>query len=139
MAEDNFDLCMVLNTRMAARAITRRADHRLKAFGVTAAQFSILGSLQKYPGRSVTEMAESIAMDRTTLSRNLALLERKGLVSASPAAHGNSRIAVVTQAGQQVIEDVRPAWRTAQDEVRAALKEPGFDTMLAGLRQLARL
>lgn len=139
MADDNFDLCMVLNTRMAARAITRRADRKLRDFGITAAQFSILGSLQKHPGRSMTEMAEAIAMDRTTLSRNLALLERKGLVSTTPAARGNGRIGAVTPAGRQVIEEARPEWRKAQAELRATLKAPDFETMLAGLRQLARL
>ncbi len=139
MATDNFDLCMVLNTRMAARAITRRADRQLRVFGITAAQFSILGSLQNHPGRSVTEMAETIAMDRTTLSRNLDLLERKGLVAATAATRGNGRIGTVTPAGTQVIEAVRPEWRKLQADLRATLEGPDFDTMLAGLRQLARL
>ena len=139
MSSDNFDLCMVLNTRMAARAITRRADRKLKPFGVTAAQFSILGSLQNHPGRSVTEMADAIAMDRTTLSRNLDLLERKGLVAAIPAPRGNGRIGTVTPAGEKIIETVRPVWREAQAELQALLTQPDFDTMLAGLRQLASL
>src|SRR5690606_33630632 len=30
--EDDFDLCLVLNTRMAARAVTRRADSKLRSF-----------------------------------------------------------------------------------------------------------
>jgi DNA-binding MarR family transcriptional regulator len=139
MVEDNFDLCMVLNTRMAARAITRRADRKLKVFGISSAQFTILGTMAKHPGRSVTEMAEAIAMDRTTLSRNLKLLERKGLVSTAPAERGNGRIGAITVAGRKVIEDVRPEWRKAQAELRAALEGPDFDTILAGLRQLARL
>ena len=139
MSDDNFDLCMVLNTRMAARAITRRADRKLKALGTSAAQFSILGALQNHPGRSVTEMAEAIAMDRTTLSRNLDLLERKGLVAATAAARGNGRIGAVTPAGRKVIDDVRPEWRKLQTELRATLTGPDFDTVLAGLRQLARL
>ena len=139
MFDDNFDLCMVLNTRMAARAITRRADQKLRIFGITASQFSILGALQNHPGRSVTEMAEAIAMDRTTLSRNLSLLERKGLVSTSPAARGNGRIGAVTPAGRKIIEDARPAWRTGQAELRDALTGPDFETVLAGLQQLSRL
>jgi DNA-binding MarR family transcriptional regulator len=139
MTEDDFDLCMVLNTRMAARAITRRADRKLKVFGITSAQFTILGSMANYPGRSVTEMAHAIAMDRTTLSRNLKLLELKGLVSTAPAARGNGRIGAVTPAGTKIIENVSPEWRNFQAEVRVALTAPDFDTILAGLRQLARL
>lgn len=137
--KDDFDLCMVLNTRMAARAVTRRVDHLLRPYGVTGAQFTILGSLRNHPGRSVTEMAEAIAMDRTTLSRNLALLERKGLVSASPAARGNGRIGAVTLAGDTVIDAVLPEWRRAQAEWRTLLADPDFDTIIAGLRQLSRV
>lgn len=138
MADDNFDLCMVLNTRMAARAITRRADRKLKVFGITSAQFTILGSMANHPGRSVSEMAHAIAMDRTTLSRNLKLLELKSLVSTVQAERGNGRIGAVTPAGTKIIEDASPEWRRFQAELRAALAEPNFDTILAGLKQLAR-
>ena len=128
---------MVLNTRMAARAVTRRIDRRLRPFQVTGAQFTILGSLHNHPGRSVTEMAEAIAMDRTTLSRNLALLARKGLVSTEPADHGNGRIGTITEAGNKIIADLVPEWRKAQSELRASLANPDFDTLIAGLRQLS--
>lgn len=137
--DDDFDLCMVLNTRMAARAVTRRADAKMRAFGITSAQLTILGSLRSHPGRSVTEMAESIAMDRTTLSRNLALLERYGLVTTAPAARGNTRIGSVTQKGDTVIDAALPEWRKAQAELREHLSAPDFDTMIAGLRQLSRV
>ena len=46
--DDDFDLCLVLNTRMAARAVTRRADRKLRGFGVTAAQFNIMGALMRH-------------------------------------------------------------------------------------------
>ena len=136
---DDFDICMLLSSRMAARAITRRADGRLRPFGITGAQLSILGSLRNHPGRSVTEMAEAMAMDRTTLSRNLALLERNGLVTASAAASGNGRIGALTEAGDKVIDAALPEWRKGQAELRDLLSDPNFDTMIAGLRQLSRV
>lgn len=136
---DDFDLCMVLNTRMAARAVTRRVDRRLRPFGVTGAQFTILGSLHNHPGRSVTAMAEAIAMDRTTLSRNLDVLVRKGLVSSAAADRGNARIGTVTEAGREAIAELAPEWRKAQAELRDLLAAPDFDTLIVGLRQLSRV
>jgi DNA-binding MarR family transcriptional regulator len=135
--DDEFDLCFVLNTRMAARAVTRRADRKLRAFGITAAQFTILGSLLKHSGRSVTQMAEAIAMDRTTLSRNLALLERKGLVTSAAAERGNARIGALTEQGAQLVEMAVPEWRKQQAELRATLDNPDFPTVIAALRHLA--
>ncbi|WDQ98957.1 MarR family transcriptional regulator [Devosia sp. J2-20] len=134
-----FDLCLVLNARMASRAVTRLADRRLRQHGITAAQFSILTSLWDHPGRSVTQMASAIAMDRSTLSRNLALLERNGLVTTSAAERGNGRVSALSETGRQVIGDAIPAWREQQSQLRAALDDPEFSTVIAALRQLARL
>jgi DNA-binding MarR family transcriptional regulator len=137
--QDEFDLCLVLNARMAARAVTRLADRKLRSFGITAAQFSIMTSLIEHPGRSVTQMASAIAMERSTLSRNLALLERRGLIAWASAERGNSRIGQLTSQGAEMVEQVLPAWREQQAEMRAALAAPDFSTVIAALRQVARL
>lgn len=140
--QDDFSQCLVLNTRMAARAVTRRADRKLRPFGVTAAQFNILGALRQHSGRSVTEIANSIAMDRTTLSRNLDVLERKGLVETVPTeigAPGNSRHTQLTGKGDDLFERIVPEWRSSQAQLRVTLKEPGFVEVLAALRHLSRI
>tara|TARA_R110002124_G_scaffold63350_48_gene173674 strand:- start:61710 stop:62168 length:459 start_codon:yes stop_codon:yes gene_type:complete len=134
-----FDLCLVLNAQMAARALTRLADRKFRRYGITAAQFSILTSLAEHPGRSVTQMASALAMDRSTLSRNLALLERNGLVTTMAAERGNGRVRALSEQGSQVVAEAIPQWRNQQSELRAALDDPEFPTVIAALRQLARL
>lgn len=137
--EDDFSQCLVLNTRMAARAVTRRADRKLRPFGLTAAQFTVISSLASRPDRSVTEIANSIAMDRTTLSRNMDLLEKKGVVATRGAEAGNGRICALTEAGRALLDDVVPVWREGQAELRATLSNPDFPTVLDALRHLARV
>lgn len=137
--QDDFSQCLVLNTRMAARAITRRADRKLRPFGVTAAQFTILTSLQSRPGLSVTEMAESIAMDRTTLSRNLDLLETKGVVVSTHPPGVNGRVCVLTDAGRDLVQQMLPVWRASQSELREMLVRPDFAVVITALQQLSRL
>lgn len=137
--QDDFSQCMVLNTRMAARAITRRADRSLRPFGVTAAQFTILTSLQSRPGLSVTEMAETIAMDRTTLSRNLDLLESKGVVVSVHPGAGNGRVCELTEHGNDLLQQMLPAWRALQAELRDTLVRPDFAVVVTALQQLSRL
>lgn len=137
--DDDFSRCLVLNTRMAARAVTRRADRWFRPFGVTAAQFSILVSLRERPARSVTEMASKLAMDRTTLSRNLDLLVRKGLVEEQPASEGNGRCCALTPAGFEAVAKLIPEWRKAQAEIRDLFRRPDVATVLDSLQQLSRL
>ena len=137
--ESEFDLCVVLNARMAARAVTRLADRNLRRYGVTAAQFSILTSLLDHPGRSVTQLASAIAMERSTLSRNLTLLERHGLVITTAADRGNGRVSALSERGSQVLAQAIPQWREQQSALRSALADPEFSTVIAALQQLARL
>ncbi|WP_240229617.1 MarR family winged helix-turn-helix transcriptional regulator [Devosia lacusdianchii] len=137
--QDDFSQCLVLNTRMAARAITRRADRKLRPFGVTAAQFTIMTSLQSRPGLSVTEMAESIAMDRTTLSRNLDLLETKGVVASTRPSRANGRVCALTDAGRELVAQMLPVWRASQAELRETLVRPDFAVVITALQQLSRL
>ncbi|MCS6759736.1 MAG: MarR family winged helix-turn-helix transcriptional regulator [Candidatus Devosia euplotis] len=137
--DSEFDLCVVLNARMAARAVTRLADRNLRRYGITAAQLSTLTSLLERPEQSVTQMAGTIAMDRTTLSRSLSLLERNGLVVTTVADRGNGRVRALSEHGHRVLAEAIPKWREQQSELRAALDAPEFPTVIAALRQLARL
>lgn len=129
----------MLNARMAARAVSRRYDRKLKPFGITAAQFGIMGALAHHGGDSVTEISERLAMDRTTASRNLDLLIRKGLAETMAAERGNVRACRLTNKGRALVKKLGPKWREAQKELRATLPEADLNKTLDMLKALARL
>jgi DNA-binding MarR family transcriptional regulator len=135
---DDFSQCMVSNTRMAARAITRRYDAYLRPFGVTATQFSLLGGISQMPGATVSEIADARGFDRTTLTRNLDKLEGLGLVSSHHPEHGNGRISDVTQEGQAMLDQALPLWRQAQADMKAELSSRTFDDSIKMLQRLAK-
>ncbi|MEQ9247091.1 MAG: MarR family winged helix-turn-helix transcriptional regulator [Nitratireductor sp.] len=128
--------CLLLNTVMAARAMTRRYDERLKPYGVSVIQFSVLMVLRAGRDEPVSRMAERVAMDRTTLLRNLELLVRRGLVRTEPVLKGNGRRFLLSGKGAALVEELVPHWRSAQAEVRALLGEDDSDRVLAALKQL---
>ena len=131
--------CLIMNTRKAARALTRRADHQLRSVGITAAQFNILGTLSTNSAASITEMASILAVDRTTLSRNLAVLERRKLLTTGPGDLARMRRITLTPDGRKAFEAALPIWKGAQQELRSLLADPDFQTTLTGLRHLAKL
>ena len=135
---DDFSQCMVSNTRMAARAITRRYDAYLRPFGVTATQFSLLGGISQMPDATVSEIAEARGFDRTTLTRNLDKLEALGLVTSHHPEHGNGRISDVTPEGQAMLDQARPLWRQAQADMKAELSSRTFDDSIKMLQRLAK-
>lgn len=133
----DFTQCMVSNSRMAARAITRRYDAYVRPFGITATQLSVMGMIISARGRNVSELAEVRGFERTTLTRNIDRLERMGLIVSRPAAHGNSRICHLTGKGEALVEEVLPVWEKAQAEIRDELGPQGFEDTINTLKRLA--
>lgn len=136
---DDFSQCMVTNSRMAARAITRRYDAYLRPFGLTATQLSLLGALRAMPGATVSEIAEARGFERTTLTRNLDRLEAMGLVASQRRDHGNGRTSAITPKGDALIEEVLPLWRRAQADMKTELSRETFDSSIDMLKRLAKV
>ena len=108
-SEDLSD-CLVLNTVAAARTLLRRGDAALKPFGVTVQQFSLLAAIRLHERKPVTALAKHIQLDRTSLTRNLNLLESRKLVKRSAAVSGNARICELTEEGSKLLDKLLPIW-----------------------------
>ena len=134
---DDFTLCMVSNSRMAARAITRRYDAYLRPYGMTATQLSLMGGIRPLPGSTVSQLAEARGFERTTLTRNLDKLEQMGLVASSAAGRG--RVPALTKKGDALIEKLLPLWRKAQAELRTELSSETFDDSINMLKRLSKV
>ena len=83
--------CVGFNLRKANRAVSQLYDEMLRPTGIRGTQYSLLVVLKIVGSVLVTELAEKIVMDRTTLSRNLEVMEKQGLVSVTP---GEDRLVV---------------------------------------------
>jgi DNA-binding MarR family transcriptional regulator len=125
--------------RMAARSLTRVYDRALEPAGIRTTQFSILARLFEEGPLSVTHLAGRLAMDRTTLARDLRPLERRGFVSVSVGVDRRVRIAALTAEGRRLVDDVRPLWKTVQREVRAALGPDHVARLMDELRAATAL
>ena len=126
--------CLCLASRKAARAITAAYDRRLRPYGVRTTQFTILTMLMLRGESSIGELANILGMDRTTLTRNVALLESNGWAESRPdAADSRAHIISVTGKGRALVRAALPDWRKAQESTSAAFGPNG----VAALRRLA--
>jgi DNA-binding MarR family transcriptional regulator len=84
------------------------------------------------------EVANLLAMDRTTLTANLKPLERRGLVEVAPdPADRRGRLLVLTDGGRGLLAEAMPLWRSAQESLGASIASGGRDVLLADLRALS--
>ncbi|WP_030266968.1 MarR family winged helix-turn-helix transcriptional regulator [Streptomyces sp. NRRL B-24484] len=113
--------CNNLALRKAARYLGATYDKALAAAGLRATQFSILQVLDAHGETTITSLAETIAMDRTTLASNLKPLAREGLVAVEPSpADRRARIAAITDDGRARLATAVPLWREVQSKFEEA-------------------
>jgi DNA-binding MarR family transcriptional regulator len=125
--------CTCFNLRKAARAVTQYYDEVLRPSGLRVTQFSLLMVLRAAGTLSMTELADMAVMDRTTLKRNLDLLERERLVRVRAGADARVREVSLTDAAVQRLDAALPYWEAAHSQVTGKLGRGRSDRLLADL------
>jgi DNA-binding MarR family transcriptional regulator len=125
--------CTCFTLRKATRAVTQLYDEALRPTGLRTTQFSLLTLLRLAGKLPITRLAEEAVMDRTTLSRNLEVLERDGLVRVQPGADARVREVELTDEGLARLTRAFPRWQSAQRAVARHLGSRRMARMLADL------
>lgn len=125
--------CTCFNLRKATRAITQLYDDVLRPTGLRATQFSLLTVIWTMRKVSITGLAEEAVTDRTTLARNLDLLEKQGLVRIQPGEDARVREVSLTPAGRDRLATAYPYWKQAQARVTRDLGAVRVNRLLADL------
>jgi DNA-binding MarR family transcriptional regulator len=136
LAQSLLDACMCHKTRMAARAITRTYDDALRSTGLRATQLSVLAAVGARGALSIQSLADSLEMDRTTLTRNLRPLEDRGYVLLAPERRHRSRVLTLTDAGHAVLMEALPLWERAQRRIKRRLGAERWPAVQEALAEL---
>lgn len=115
--------CLCANVRRAALALTSLYDEALAPHGLKVTQFSLLHAVKRHGTPNLTELAEATGLDRSTLGRNLRVLEGLGLVSLSPGEDQRDRVVALTAGGRARLRGATAAWAKLQDSLSSALGE----------------
>jgi DNA-binding MarR family transcriptional regulator len=106
--------CTNFRLRRATRRVTRHFDAYLAEAGLRTTQYSLLTHLDRAGHVRLADIAREMAMDPSTLTRNLKPLLERGLVEVGPGPDGRSRVARVTAAGRAARTEAARAWKRAQ-------------------------
>jgi len=132
--------CTCSALRTATRAITLAYDNALRPSGLRLTQYSILKRVAALGRPLLSELAEILVLDRTTLGRNLRPLERDGLLRTEVGQDRRERLVSITPEGLAAMARARPLWQAVHDrmelklgvETSAALRDSMRAVTLAG-------
>lgn len=120
------DTCLCLHVQRAARALARRFDNAMKPIGLTNGQFSLMMSLNRPQPATMSSVANLLAMDRTTLTAALKVLERRGLVeTTTDPKDRRGRLLRLTPDGMTMLTAALPIWTRVHAEIDAELQDGG--------------
>lgn len=131
--------CACFNVRKAARVITQTFDEIMQPSGVRATQFTILVMIASSDAATLSELADKLVMDRTTLTRNLRPLQKQGLIKDVTGADRRTRSINLTSKGFKVVLEALPLWKKAQARITRYLGVQRFGGLLSELRSFERL
>ncbi len=124
-------ICMGLHIRRASRIITQVYDAALRPLKLVVNQFTLLVSIHLFESVPITRLAQKLFVDQTTLTRNLKLLEKRGLVAIKPGKDRRVKWVSLTTEGQAVLAQALPLWEKAQAEVMRHFKQQEWQTLLS--------
>ncbi len=128
--------CACTGLRKATRVVTQRFDAALRPCGLRATQLSLLLACATPEPTTIARVSDMLAIDRTTLTRTLRPLSRRGLIEIGRAEDRRLRLISVTEAGHHAIATALPLWAEAENAVAEAL---GWEPMAQLLGGLARI
>ena len=123
-------LCLCANVRRVTRKITQLYDGALRPTGLTSAQFNIIATLKYRPDLSITELSKALGVDRTTLTRNLKPLVRKGLIRSGGMDDDRVRTTSLTDIGMAKFDECYPLWQSAQEQLSERLGTKNIPDLL---------
>src|SRR6516225_6721179 len=112
------DACAGWNARLAARRITAFLNRRMQDSGLSLAQFSLMAQIAAARDDTLSELAQRVGLDQSTLSRNLQVLEAAGLIEIAAGEKDARRRAVwLTEKGALSLEAGLADWRRAHGQL----------------------
>ena len=123
--------CICSALRRASRAVTQHYEASFRGTGMRATQFTLLATLAQTGPLSLSALATLLGLERTTLTRNLGPLEKKGYVSSVADDDQRVRRVVITKKGENAALGAVDAWKQAQRTVGVVLDRAGVKELKA--------
>lgn len=115
------DPCLCTGLRQAALAATQIYDDVLQPTGLKITMFRLLRRISEAGQPTISELARIVDLDRSTLGRNLKVLERLGYVQLAGGRDDRSKIVGLTARGKMRLEKALPLWTEAQRSMQSWL------------------
>lgn len=106
--------CTNLKLRQITRRVSRHYDATVAPSGLKTTQYSLLSHIVSMGPVRPSDLAATMNLDASTLTRNLQPLVAQGWVEMGAGVDARSRLVSVTEAGRAKRAEAQRLWKHAQ-------------------------
>jgi len=130
--------CACTTVKKLSRVLGRVYDAALAPSEINVTQFAVMRSIARHDGEPLARVADEMQMDRTSLYRAIAPMEREGWLEPSTGADGRSRSVRLTRKGKQVLRRAAAEWDELQHKLIESFGKAAWTELSAELKRLSR-
>lgn len=109
--------CVCLSARRAANALTAYYDKAFEDLGITTTQFSMMINIKSAGQIRIGDLAKTVKLEKSTLTRTLAPLIDAGYVHSQRGTNRREVMLSLTYKGKEIMSEAFPIWREKQKEM----------------------
>lgn len=121
--------CLAARIRLLHRTVTSIFDEALRPLGLTDAQLTILVVTAKAGPISPGAVARRLNMEKSTISRNVARMDKNGWLSIASEGTGREQQLTLSASGRALLVKALPVWSEAQSRTTSVLGERGAESI----------
>ncbi len=135
--KDNFEKCIGLQLKLTKNIMEVEHNKYLKEFGISNEQGLLLKLVYEMPGCTQTQISEFLHKDKTTITRMIDTLVKKGKLERK-SSEDDRRIykIYVTKETSQQVERISPLFEKRQEELKKIIDEKEYKITLKVLNQI---
>ena len=122
--------CYCAAIRVVSRKATALYDAALAPCGVNLAQYSLMRRIERSGSPSLTELGRVAELDRSTVGRNVRVLQKMALVRATRVEDQREAAVALTPLGVETLGRAKPFWDDAQRKIETVLGPERAKTLI---------
>lgn len=129
-------VCYCTMLRRANNIMTNYYNQSLNKHGITITQYSLLNDIYELNASNKTQLANYTGLDRTTIVRNIQLLEKKGLVKNSQSKDDHLPLVSLTTHGTYVFYNAKKDWSSLQLKIESLIDTNNLADIAQSIKKL---
>ncbi len=122
--------CLCASFRRSSRALTQYYEQALRPLGLRSSQFTVLQALSLVGETTQGRLGQTLAMDSTTLTRTLEIMDRQGWIAKLQGQDRRSWRLSLTKSGKSKFKRALPSWQEVQSRLQSQLGSDRWETLL---------